>query len=556
MMVALFMSAALIATYWNHFDNAFHFDDSHTIVENNYITDIANLPLFFTDARTSSSLPTNQAYRPMVTTLNAFDYWLAGRLDPRVFHWHIFIEFLLLLAVMFLCISRLFEMSDGQGHPYVALLATAFFAFHTATAETINYIIARSDGFSTLMVLAGMSIYMHTTSWKRQFGLIPFIIGSLAKPTTLMLAPLLAIYSLMLERPSLTVNAERGEAGVAIRRAIRGTIAYFVVGIVMYAFTRGMFPETWSPSNHQPLDYLNTQPYVIWVYLKTFVLPTDLTADTDLQIITEWFAPGVIWGLVVIAALLAGAWVASRRRTSLPIAFGILWFFIALAPSSSFVPLAEVMNHHRTFFPYIGLVMAITWAIFLLVRKYVGEPFPATARAATAVFSIVVLGVHAYGTYQRNEVWDSSLSLWRDVAAKSPDNGRGLMNYGLALMRQGDMEGALDYYRRALHTGYGRHPYLYINLGIATNELSDRNNAPELKKEAEAYFRRALELGPNYPECHYRYAEWLFRNGRAEEAVPHLQRALDLAPANKGARELLEKITNPPRPLPKQGTAQ
>ena len=25
---------ALIATYWNHFDNGFHFDDSHTIVNN------------------------------------------------------------------------------------------------------------------------------------------------------------------------------------------------------------------------------------------------------------------------------------------------------------------------------------------------------------------------------------------------------------------------------------------------------------------------------------------------------------------------------------------
>ena len=47
---------ALTLVYWNHFDNVFHFDDSHTIVSNNFITDIGNLPLIFTDSKTDSSL--------------------------------------------------------------------------------------------------------------------------------------------------------------------------------------------------------------------------------------------------------------------------------------------------------------------------------------------------------------------------------------------------------------------------------------------------------------------------------------------------------------------
>jgi len=86
-----FFLSMLVLAYSNHFDNGFYFDDIHTIVSNDYVTDISNVPEFFKDAATFSSLPANRAYRPMATTLNAFDYWLAGdELDPFYFHLDIF----------------------------------------------------------------------------------------------------------------------------------------------------------------------------------------------------------------------------------------------------------------------------------------------------------------------------------------------------------------------------------------------------------------------------------------------------------------------------------
>ena len=48
--IAAFLIVALTAVYWNHFDNGFHFDDSHTIVNNGYIKDIGNIPLIFQDS--------------------------------------------------------------------------------------------------------------------------------------------------------------------------------------------------------------------------------------------------------------------------------------------------------------------------------------------------------------------------------------------------------------------------------------------------------------------------------------------------------------------------
>ncbi len=63
----------LFAVYSNHFHNAFHFDDTHVIEQNLYIRSLSNLPRFFTDALTFTSLPENAVYRPLVSLTFAFD---------------------------------------------------------------------------------------------------------------------------------------------------------------------------------------------------------------------------------------------------------------------------------------------------------------------------------------------------------------------------------------------------------------------------------------------------------------------------------------------------
>ena len=73
--------AALLATYSNHFNNSFHFDDAHTIIDNPYIRDLRFVPRFFVDARTLSVLPEQQGYRPLLPASFALDYWLAGGLQ-------------------------------------------------------------------------------------------------------------------------------------------------------------------------------------------------------------------------------------------------------------------------------------------------------------------------------------------------------------------------------------------------------------------------------------------------------------------------------------------
>jgi tetratricopeptide (TPR) repeat protein len=268
-------------------------------------------------------------------------------------------------------------------------------------------------------------------------------------------------------------------------------------------------------------------------YFKTFFLPTELTADSDLGVINP-LGTEALAGYVFVLVLAWMAVRASRARSSRPVAFGIVWFFVALLPTS-LIPLGEVTNDHRMIFPFAGLALAVFWQLRLVLfrrteRLTAGRTWQ---RAAVAGIVIVLLAAAA-GTRQRNRVWRTDESLWRDVTLKSPRNGRGLMNYGLTFMKRGDYATALDYFQRAM-------PYtpnywtLEVNLGVATGALGRA-------AEAEAHFQRAIALAPQRPEPDVFYARWLRDIGRPRECALQLETALRKNPHFFEARDLLLEV--------------
>src|SRR4029077_4756893 len=161
----------------------------------------------------------------------------------------------------------------------------------------------------------------------------------------------------------------------------------------------------------------------------------------------------------------------------------LLWFLIGLL-STSALPLAEVMNDHRTFLPYIGLVIAMAGAVSLMGNR--GVRYSLWAKAAAAVTVGLFLCGNGYATFQRNNIWNTEETLWRDVTIKSPRNPRGLMNYGNTLMTKGDFNGALGYFRGARPLA-PQYSVLLINLAIAEDAMKQEAGA-------EQYFKDALRL--------------------------------------------------------------
>ena len=129
-----------------------------------------------------------------------------------------------------------------------------------------------------------------------------------------------------------------------------------------------MTPHSWIAGAANVHNYLITQPYVALLYCKTFFWPSGLSADYDLNAFTTTDDPCFWAGCAFTVSFIAAAIVVAVFKKTRVIGFGFLWFLIALLPTSLF-PLAEVMNDHRTFLPYIGLVIAMAGAASLLMKR-------------------------------------------------------------------------------------------------------------------------------------------------------------------------------------------
>ena len=522
---------ALVFAYSNHFHNAFHFDDAHTIENNLYIRDLRNLPFFFRSAAAFSSLPANQSYRPLVTTTLAIDYHLAGRLDPFWFHLTNFSLFAAQCVLLYFLYRRLLDEGKPRAaNSWIALFAATWYGLHAAHAETVNYVISRTDILSTLGVVGALLLYVASPRARRlHLYLLPAALGMLAKESAAIFAPLLFLYIGLFERQLSVKEILRPRNFGAIFLKTLPALAV-CTGLFLLAMNRAM---SWTSGGTSRVDYLLTQPFVIVHYLVTFILPLNLSADTDWKVISNPLDDRVIVGMVVVLALLWAAVRAAREKHTRPIAFGLLWFFLALLPTSSVVPFSEVLNDHRIYFPFVGLILAVCSALALAVDR-LRLRAPRLIGGVAAGAAVLLLLGHAYGTHRRNEVWSTDESLWFDVTQKSPENGRGWMNYGLARMGKADFPEAIRCFERALALA-PRYGYAHVNLAIA---LAATGRAAE----AESHFVEALAYQPNVPSLHYFYARWLDQVGRTEDAARHLLTAISLSPNDIDSRHLLLHI--------------
>ena len=536
------LALALLAAYANHFRNAFHFDDFHTIVNNLFVTDLHNVPRFFRDASLFSTMAVNATYRPVTSTSLAIDYWLGHGYEPFFFHLSTFCWFAIQAILMFFLFRRIMDHADP--HPsnlWTALAAAAFYGLHPANAETVNYIIQRGDLFNALGAVASLLCFAAFPG-QRKYGwyLLPALVACLAKPPALIFPFLLLAYLYLIEQNGAFLPTGQGQNRKAWSAAIRAAVPALVVTAAVALLIAKMTPPAFQGGG-DPVSYRVTQPWVALHYFKSFFLPTELSADTD----WTYVAPAseeALAGYLFAIALLAAVFHTSRSRETRPIAFGLLWFAIALLPTS-LMPLADVTNDHRMFFPFVGLALAVFWSLrLLLFRKTARLTVNTPWIRGTAIALAVVLCAEAAGTHVRNSVWHTEESLWRDVTIKSPQNGRGWSSYGGSLVNKQDFAGALPLLQRA-EVLRPSDSVVQLNLGIVYDGLGR-------EAEAERHFRQALAMAPGMPDPPLYYARWLESKHRLSEAREQAETALHANRQSFFARYLLLKIYSEQRDRP------
>ena len=159
-------------------------------------------------------------------------------------------------------------------------------------------------------------------------------------------------------------------------------------------------------------------------------------------------------------------------------AFAAAFFFLALAPTSSFVPVAsQPMAENRMYLALAAVVSLAVAAWFLVGGRF---------RLAAPAIVAVLLGV---ATIQRNSTYSTGLSIWSDTVLKCPGSARARANLGAALPRAGRRDEAISQVLEAARLEPGN-ALTHMMLG---NMLAEAGR----EREAAGEYRQALRLDPS-----------------------------------------------------------
>jgi tetratricopeptide (TPR) repeat protein len=285
--------------------------------------------------------------------------------------------------------------------------------------------------------------------------------------------------------------------------------------------------------------------------------------------------PLAVWlpkaGLLLV--LFAATVWAVRRR--LWWGFWGAWFFLLLAPSSSFLPLpTEPAAERRMYLPLLA-VIAVTLGGGRQFCRVLWNRFGWSDRARVRLETGVVIALTValgIATFQRNAQYRTALSIWADVVAKRPGSVRGQVNLGLALLDDGKAAESIPHFMDALRLAPNQ-PVVRCDLGsalvangavkegIARYEEAlrlDPNFTPARAVLADVlanqtnsqaaleYYQESLSINPDNEEEQFHLAQLLARMGRLEEAVTHYTQALRLNPnlpeVRSALAEALERL--------------
>ncbi|MDO9694345.1 MAG: tetratricopeptide repeat protein [Candidatus Latescibacteria bacterium] len=441
-------------------------------------------------------------HRPVVLLSLRLDDLLGG---GAVFVFHLTNVLLHLAAsVLTLLLLRAWLRNDAA-----ALAGALVFAVHPAHVESVAFVSGRTDLWVTVL---GLAAALAWTWWRRgarragPAALLLFLLSLFAKESAYLLPAALLVISALLPQdardPRPWWRRQAGWLGVAV--VTMAVAAALRVGVAGVGFGEGA-ATAGSRLGADLTTRLGHLPALAAWYLRLLLVPWPLNAYWSVQ----HLAPGVLtWA----AAVTAVGVVALARRGG---AAGLAWTFIFLLPVLGFAPLQGAPFAERfLYLPSFGWCL-VAGALFARAAD-------AGRRRAATVTAAVVVALLTTATLTRVPVWKDNVTLFDDMARRSPGEYVVQHDLGAALHLAGDRAGSLAAYRRAVALAPTHEPSLRA-LGVAEGAAGNLDASYDL-------LRRAVAADPRRPEAHCNFAVIAAHRGELGLAETHYRRALELRP--------------------------
>lgn len=125
--------------------------------------------------------------------------------------------------------------------------------------------------------------------------------------------------------------------------------------------------------------------------------------------------------------------------------------------------------------------------------------------------------------------------------AAQDKNAEALLNEGAQLFQQGKYDQAIGKYQSALEKD-PQNAIGYNLLGMAYRFKFNQSGAQEFKDKEIESFKKAIEIDSKYWAAYKNLSASLYYQGRKKEAVPYLEKALELQPNDPEKGILLQWI--------------
>ena len=529
--------AVLIAAggfiYSFNLNNQLFWDDEEWIINNVFVHKISwdNIKFWFSNNTLAGVGLKSNYYRPFLFFTFALNYMISG-IKPLAYHLtsnsiHIFNSIL-----VFWLIRQAFKRN------LLAFLVSVFFLVHPLQTEAISYISGRGDSLAAMFMFLSLILFhraeINGDGWlgiKKILSIVFLVLGLLSRETGIIFPVLaLALYVSVLSDKTFIKSIKQGFiktwpyfAAVIGYGILRLTVLNFLNTLNFY-----LEPNIYSENLHVRMF---TFLPILWEYLKLLTVPKGLHMERGSAVYTSLFQwPVWLIALILIGIITVGV-ILYRRKISKSESlisfriwfFGWSWFFIALGPVSGITPINALIYEHWLYLPMVGFWLITSFYLMRLL-DYLKSRKLSIFYFLFSILLIAYLSFFGYQSVQRNILWGSPAEFYKNILKYEPDSARINNNLGNVYFNQRDRKQAEFYYRKAVESG-DAFAQPYYNLGSILQSQGDIFGAMRL-------YEKAIEINPNFYYPYQNLAVIYAQQGNLTKAIENIEKLKSLLPNN------------------------
>ena len=416
-----------------------------------------------------------------------------------------------------------------------AFLAALVFAVHPVNVESVAWIAQRKNLMAMLFFLLSMLWYLkaemstasagisparsHGGPWERAtspqplapspsslfywLSLAAFVLAMLGKGSAVVL-PALVLGIVWRLHPLTRWDLLRIAPFFMIALALTGVNIWFQTHGAGEAIRTAGFTERLLGAGG-----------VVWFYLYKALVPLNL-----LFIYAQWrIQPdNPLWWLPLLTAGFVTALLWHYRESwSRPFLLAWGFFCLSLLPVLGFVDVYfmkfSMVADHYQHIALIAVIALVSAGFGAWHRQTLGK-----MRWASTLVALAMAGTLTFLTWRQCGLYRDALTLYGATLEKNPECWMAQNNLGLALIRAGQPQEAIEYLQRALEIKPD-FADAHINLGVTLLQIGR-------VREAIDHYRQAVRMRPESVDDHINLGVALVQAGRPQEAIDCYMSAL------------------------------